>query len=256
MARLPSSWQLPEPIKNRFGQKGAGKQRAMTAEDHLLLVLHKSPRPDHAIGDTVFFWRNPEGEWKYSSKGQGLKMLFTHLEEYDLAQNKLLKNYHECQNSEDYFQLLEKILPLQIATKNLHLTLQSAREMIVEDKDLIDLRDWACEIERDLELLYINAKNALDFQMAKKAEEQAELSLKSVKAGDRLNLLAAIFFPLTAIASVFGMNLPSGLENASILLFWIVFIIGLGLGLMIRSWIFQGMKPQIHKKLPRRTESS
>jgi hypothetical protein len=253
MARLPSSWQLPDQIKNRFGQKGAGKQRAMTAEDHLLLVLHKPPRPDHSLGDTVFFWRNPEGEWKYSSKGQGLKMLFTLLEEYDLAQNQLVNSYQKSRNATDYFKLLENILPLQIATKNLHIALQSAREMIIQDKDIIDLRDWAYEIERDLELLYINAKNALDFQMARKAEEQSELSLQSVKAGDRLNILAAIFLPLTALASVFGMNLRHGLENAPIILFWFVLIIGIGLGIIIRSWIFQGTNVETKKKVSQKS---
>jgi Mg2+ and Co2+ transporter CorA len=156
-----------------------------------------------------------------------------------LAEQNLVEKYQQAQNADDYFQLLEDITPLLKATTSLHATLQSAREAISGDRDLIDLRDWAEEIERNLTLLNTNTKNALDFKIAKQGEEQAILGQKSLKAGDRLNTLAAIFFPLTAISSVFGMNLPNGLENNSMYLFWLVFLLGIALGLWIRNWIFK-----------------
>ncbi len=48
---LPSSWQLPEEIRQRFGLKSAGKQRAMLADGHLLLVLHRAPRKGETTRD-------------------------------------------------------------------------------------------------------------------------------------------------------------------------------------------------------------
>jgi hypothetical protein len=42
--KLPQTWNLPVEIKQRFGQKRSGKQRAMLADGHLLLVLHKAPQ--------------------------------------------------------------------------------------------------------------------------------------------------------------------------------------------------------------------
>jgi hypothetical protein len=237
--RLPSTWELPESIKQRFGQKRAGKQRSMVADDHLLLVLHKPPYSLQREREAVFFWRQPNGEWKYSQRGDGLSCLIKHCEEYSLAEQNLVEKYQQAQNADDYFQLLEDITPLLKATTSLHATLQSAREAISGDRDLIDLRDWAEEIERNLTLLNTNTKNALDFKIAKQGEEQAILGQKSLKAGDRLNTLAAIFFPLTAISSVFGMNLPNGLENNSMYLFWLVFLLGIALGLWIRNWIFK-----------------
>lgn len=237
--KLPSSWKVPENIKKRFGEKRAGKQRAMIAEDHLLLVLHKVPQPEPREIESVFFWRSPNGEWKYSGRGKGLNSLLKHIEEYSLAEQNLLSRYQQAITANHYFQLLEDITPLLRATINLHVTLQSAREGISEDKDIIDLRDWTDEIERSLTLLNINTKNALDFQIAQQGEEQAKLSQKSLKASDRLNTLAAIFLPLTAISSVFGMNLPHGLENTSIQLFWGVFVFGISFGFLIRGWIFR-----------------
>ncbi|MGK7873692.1 MAG: hypothetical protein AB4426_10400 [Xenococcaceae cyanobacterium] len=237
--RVPSSWELPEQIKKRFGQKSPGKQRAMAAEGHLLLVLHKAPKPDQRERQTVFFWRKPNGDWDYSGRGKGLQPLIKHLEEYSLAEQKFTRKYEKAQKAEDYFQILEEITPLHHATKNLHDTLQSAREAIQDDRDIIDLRDWAYELERSFDLLYMDTKNALDFHIAKKADEQARLSMQSVRAGDRLNTLVAIFLPLTAITSVFGMNLPHGLEDTSTLLFWSVFLMGIFLGFFIRGWVFK-----------------
>lgn len=53
--QLPANWQLPDEINRRFGQRGAGKQRAMLAEQHLLLVLHKLPQPGSRQRQGIFF---------------------------------------------------------------------------------------------------------------------------------------------------------------------------------------------------------
>ena len=238
--QLPSTWAIPDQIRDRFGQKSAGKQRAMVADGHLLLVLHQAPQPGNRQREAVFFWRQPDGRWEASQTGIGFKLLIQHLKAYNLAEENLTQQYFQAQTSKDYFQILENLAPLQLATQNLHATLQSAREAIPTDRDLIDLRDEAYEIERTLNLLYQNTKNALDFAMAKKSEEQTKLSLESVRSGHRLNLLAAIFFPLTAISCLFGMNLPSGLETQSPILFWIIFISGIFLGLIVRNWVVTG----------------
>ncbi|MEB3281457.1 MAG: CorA family divalent cation transporter [Lyngbya sp.] len=238
--KLPPTWAIPESIRDRLGQKSAGKQRAMVSSGHLLLVLHQAPQPGSREREAVFFWRQPDGRWEASLGGVGFQRLIQQIKAYSLAEENLTDQYFQAQSSEDYFHILENLAPLQRATKNLHATLQSAREAIPNDRDLIDLRDAAYETERTLDLLYQNTKNALDFAMAKKSEEQAKLSLESVRSAHRLNLLAAIFFPLTAISCVFGMNLPTGLETQSPALFWIVFFGGIFLGFMVRNWVLTG----------------
>ncbi len=235
--KLPMMWELPDEIKERFGERGAGKQRAMVADGHLLLVLHKAPHRDQPKRAVVFFWRKPSGEWETSGKGVGLPSLRKHLAAYGSAEENFDAEYERARTAEDYFRILEEIPPLHHAAKNLHSTMQAAREGIPDDRDIIDLRDWAYDLERSLDLLYTDTKNALDFNIAKRAEEQTRLSQQSVQTAHRLNILAAIFFPLTAISSVFGMNLRSGLEGASTMVFWLVFIAGIGLGFATREWV-------------------
>lgn len=244
--KLPYSWDLPTQIKNRFGQKSSGRQRAMVQDGHLLLVLHKAPQIGESKREGVFFWRPPNGTWQASEGIGGLDCLTKHFKEYNKAVEKCSEGYDRARDAEDYFQLLEIITPLQLATKNMHATLQAARESIPDDRDLIDFRDWAYEMERTLDILYLNAKNALDFNLAKKTDEQARLSLESVKAANRLNTLAAIFLPLTAISCVFGMNLQNGFEEASSGLFWVVVLLGISLGWFVYQWVVTG-------KLPRKT---
>lgn len=236
--QLPANWQLPDEIKRRFGQKGAGKQRAMLAEDHLLLVLHKLPQPGSRQRQGIFFWRAPHGTWKCSEGGEGLPRLQKHLKDYSKAEQQLSQEYSQAALAEDYFQILENLAPLCRAAKNLMDTLQAAREDVSEDRDLIDLRDWANDLDRTLDLLYTDVKNALEFDLARRAEEQSRLSLESVRTAQRLNLLAAVFLPLTALCSLFGMNLPHGLEGSP-LGFWIILGLGIALGIITQRWILQ-----------------
>ncbi|MEO0533670.1 MAG: CorA family divalent cation transporter [Cyanobacteria bacterium P01_A01_bin.123] len=238
--RLPADWRLPETIQNRFGQKGAGKQRAMLADGHLLLVLHRVPQTHDLNRDAVFFWRKPDGSWLHSGDKYGIQPLVRHLKQYGEAEENLVQAYDQSSSAEDYFRLLEAIAPLRLATQNLQSTLQTAREAVPSDRDIIDLRDWAYDIERTLSLLQDNAKNALDYKVAQRAEEQAQLSLASVEAGHRLNILAAIFFPLTAISCLFGMNVASGFENTSLGTFWAIALGSVGLGLVVRRWVTRG----------------
>lgn len=238
--KLPASWKLPASITNRFGLNTAGKQRAMTADDHLLLVLHRVPQPGDRDRQPVFFWRKPNGSWEHSSGGVGVDTLTKHLQEYSTAVEKFEQDYAKATDAEDYFRLLEAIFPLRLAAQNLHATLQAAREAIPHDRDLISLRDWAYDIERTLDLIYENTKNAMDYNIAKRAEEQTKLGMKSVEASHRLNIMAAIFYPLTAISCVFGMNLANGLEEQHYSLFWLVLLITLILGIFVRRWVTRG----------------
>ncbi len=238
--KLPAFWQhLPEEIRQRFGQKSAGKQRAMVCDGHLLLVLHEPPEPGSHERNAVFFWRKPDGHWD-SSTGGGLLALKQHLDQYEQAESRLTDEYEHAQTAEDYFELLEKAGPLQHSTRNLHAALQCAREAFPHDRDLIDLRDWAYELERTFELLFAGSKNALDYRIARQAETQARLGNEALHVANRLNVLASIFFPLTAMASIFGMNLQDGFQQASTWQFWLVLLAGVVLGVSISWWVTRG----------------
>lgn len=238
MKTVPSGWQIPEAIRERFGQ-GSGRQRAMVHDGHLVLVLHTVPAVS-GEREPAFFWRDPEGRWTCSVRGNGLPMLRAHVKAYADAEDRLQRTYRDADDAEDYFRILEALAPLQHAAQGMHAALQAAREGIRNDRDIIGLRDDAYEVERSLDLLYRDSKNAQDFSIARKAEEQARLGQQTVRAGMRLNVLAALFLPVTALASIFGMNLPNGLEQSPPLLFWTALGVGIAAGLGLCAWVVAG----------------
>lgn len=228
---LPPRWQVPKEFHRRLGEK-AGTQRAMLAEGHLLLILHKAPKPGESERAHRIFWRNPEGTWQSSDGSAGVAELLEHLTEYERAVDQLESNMCTATKAEDYFQILTTTTPLLRAARNQHTALQHAREGIANDAQLIGARDGAAEIERTLELLNADATHAMQFLVASRAEEQAQNSEQIAVSSQRLNLLIALFLPLTAAASVLGMNVKTGLENQPISVFWLVVVACVVLGLV------------------------
>jgi len=85
---------------------------------------------------------------------------------------------------------------------------REAREGI-DNRDMVVLRDAAGDIERAVDLVASDAKDALDYVDAR----EAEAARKATDAQHRLNLIAALFLPISAVGSVLGVNLRSGLEG-------------------------------------------
>ena len=249
---IPPGWDLPAPLRALVGG-GAGRQRAMLEDGHLLLVLHRVPGANDMKREGVLFWRAPPAiadetvpgevplaQWNSTAAKDGLPSMRLHLLEYERAVGELEKKYQIAQSSggaRELFEILQSVAPLHRAATNLGNALQSAGELVPEATELLPLRDQAGDFERAAELLQIDAKNALDYQIARGNDEAARLALEAAKSGQRLNIIAAITLPLTALAGVFGMNLPNGLENAPPALFWGIFaggaVFGVALSLVI-----------------------
>ena len=226
---FPMGWHLPAVIAERLGEHG-GRQRAMVADEHLLLVLHKVPDATSSDRESVLFWRTPEGEWNSSDGRRGAGLVREHLQTYDRAMDGLEALYSKANVAQEYFQILEMTVPIHRAAVNQHAALQSARENLPEAREIIGLRDTAGDIERAADLLHADAKNALDFRIAQQAEKQVEFANELAQAGHRLNLLAALLLPASVIGGAFGTSLNSGLENAPAWVFWVLlfgsFVIG------------------------------
>lgn len=235
---LPATWTaLPETLRARIGET-AGRQRAMAAERHLLLVLHGPPGPDDDLRNGRFFWRDPAGNWKASSGGSGSQAVRNHLQEFNAALDRLEERLHSADSAEDYFLLLQAIAPLHRTTRNMHAALQQARELVPEDREILALRDRAGELEREAELLHTDAKNGLDYTVARRSEQLARQSYAMSVSAHRLNMLAALFFPLATFSSVLGMNLIHGWENdRSTVPFWITLGAGFVSGLLLMALI-------------------
>ncbi len=242
MTIVPEDWDVPVQFRARFGDS-AGRQRAMSANGHLLLVLHEPPGPNDRDREARLVWRSPDGNWRWTSDGTSTNLLKRHILSFISRAEQLENQLQSASCAADYFELLQAITPLHRTSRNLHNTLQSARDMLPDDKDVIVARDSAGDLERAFELLYTDAKNGLDFTAAQKAELQSQRSYEMAMSAHRLNLLAALFFPVTAISSIFGMNFPSGLESLpGQWLFWGILGGGFLSGVLLTRVIAQ--KPQ------------
>ncbi|MBI4821731.1 MAG: hypothetical protein HY791_36055 [Deltaproteobacteria bacterium] len=244
---LPSSWEVPEVFHSRLG-KSAGRQRTMSHEGHLLIILHDVPEPGVPERTGVFFWRNPQAEWKTSVAGAGLPGLKELLERYAKAIDAREAELHQASSVGDLLPIRRAAVPIARSSRNVHAALQAAREAASDDRELIILRDRAYEIERAAELLLEDVKTAIDVETAEQAELQAELAHQVSMTAQRLNLLVGFFVPISAIASFFGMNLKNGLEEAPPGLFWVILGVGLVFGLMLRGALAKPPKPLEPKK--------
>ncbi len=234
---IPPTWNLPEAIRARLGQSTYGRQRAIVEEGHLLLVLHRTPGPDDRGREGVLFWRNPAGEWQCNRGGPGSGTLKRHVQSYVDVEGKLTQDYDAATAVGGLFDLQEALTPLARAACNMHHALQAARESIKQDLFIIEVRDLAYEVERNLELLLEDVRNAIHQATAREAEAQSQAGREALKASHRLNALAALFLPLTAITSLFSMNFEHGLNERSPTLFWLIFAGGVLIGFAMKSWV-------------------
>ena len=210
---VPADWDLPNSIRERLGDT-AGRQRAMAAEGHLLLILHRPPTADETERHGRLFWRKPDGNWSSSESGDGTAALVRHLTEFADLIERYDRQEASAEHVGEYRTLLEAMAPLQRTARNQHVAIQEARNMAPQDHDLINARDQAYAIERNAELLYQEIQNSIDLIAARQSEEQAEVAHQMEVASHRLNMLVAFFFPVATLATVFGIGAPKhGLED-------------------------------------------
>lgn len=234
---IPPTWNLPESVRARLGQTTYGRQRAIAEDGHLLLILHRPPGPDDGGREGVLFWRNDSGDWQASRGGQGIGTLKRHVQTFVEIEGQLSERYERAGELSELFDLTESLTPLVRAARNMRQALQAAREAMREDRALLEIRDLGDEVERNLELLIEDVRNAIGHRMARDTEAQARAGHEALQASHRLNVLAAMFFPLTAIASLFGMTLSRGMDEQIPGLFWAVLAVGLILGFAMKSWV-------------------
>lgn len=209
---LPAAWKVPQEFRERLGDD-VGRQRLMESEGHLLLVLHSPPRADEHFRRGRLYWRDAEGLWKPQSLAHSDHSVGELIGEYEQLADELDKLHDDADTAREGFQLLSSLNPVVRAAHNLYEVLQEARKAVKADRRLILLRDRAYAVTRRLELMQQDAKNTLDFVIAERSEQQATAARHQAKAAHRLNVLAALFFPVATLTAIFGMELSHGLET-------------------------------------------
>ena len=161
----------------------------------------------------ALFWRQPTGQWLSTEEGNAATALATFLRAYEGKLQALDQAEVKAITASEYHQVLEGIAPVLRASRGLHRALQEARDMLKTERSLIDFRDRAAGIERSAELLLQDAQFGLSFTAAKQAETQAVSAARMATASHRLNCLAALFLPLSALTGIFGMEIRSGVAD-------------------------------------------
>ena len=232
---LPKTWDLPEAIRRRLGTK-AGRQRLMDEEGHLLIILHAPPKPeDDELRRAFVLWSNPGGDWKSYPESGGLAGLNAHLESYQKVIHELDDNVETANSPRDYFEVMKRGHPLLRATRNMLTVLEAVRKARDDDQRLIVARDHAIDLERAIDMATGDAKVGMEFSMAMNAESQADAAHKAGNEARRLNRLAAFFFPLVTLVSIFGINAPR--EVLGMPGFWPVLAAGVMAGLLTGALI-------------------
>jgi hypothetical protein len=210
----------------------------MVHDGHLLLVLHKPPRSDETSRRGRFFWREPNGEWHSSDLGGGPNSLFKHIAEFQEVFEKLDGVEETAESSVTLGGVIESLTPLRRSVHNLYDVLQESRKEVPDDRQLLNARDRAYDLDRNVELLLDNARNGLEFMIARRAEQQAVEAHKMAVSAHRLNLLVAFFFPIATLAAVMGTNLRHGYEEIhSPFPFVGMLAIGLVAGIILRGFL-------------------
>lgn len=230
---IPAVWQIPTYFHQRLGNR-AGRQRAMIQDGHLLLVLHEVSKRSDRQRQARLFYRPPDGAWLSTEDGSGQVALEKHLAEFEHQIDEIDTREDNAQTADEYFQLLEEILPIRRTTANLHATLDEARKQLPLVRELINFRDQAYDINRSAELLYETINSGANLASTRRAEEQAKHSRSMAESAHRLNSLVAFFFPLATLSGLFGMSFNSGLEQiGGTLPFYGICLAGLLMGFLL-----------------------
>ena len=236
-AVIPATWEVPQTFRDRIGAK-AGRQRLMESDGHLLLITHLPPEPDSDQRIPRFFWRHADGSWSSNDMGSGPGALGKHIAAFEQVVDQCEELEENAAGPEQYFQLLEKLAPVHRAASHLQSVLQEALQRASDDRELINLRDRAYELERTAELLYNGAKTSLDYEVARRAAEQAKSAHAMASSAHRLNVLAAFFFPIATLSSIFGMTMLDNWKSGwPPTMFTIVMLVGLAMGFGLLQWV-------------------
>ena len=228
---VPHNWAIPDSIRHSVAEV-PGTQRALIADGHLILILHKLPVAHSAKRELRMFWRSADGTWASDDKGAGINALQRHVTEFNSRVQELEDIENNATSADDYFRIRGEVAPIHRAAQNMATAISRAYEAFPDDRGLLVSRNLATTVERTSELLKDDATYGLEYAMAKQAESQA-------LASHRLNLIAAIFFPILAFASIFGMNLDHGFENKDTWIFWLFVAFGIAMGMVMKTIIFR-----------------
>lgn len=171
-------WELPEEKKTRLSHQPR-LQRAIIADGHILMVLHKPPRPGKSTCEAVTFWRKPSGNWQCSEGCAALAELEQLVNDYDTAIAQIEEEWERSVDPHTPLKPPSQIGRFWRASVSLRDALQEATNAISESEERLDFQGL-CDRMNDIawtsEILRTEAMNALRVYFTKQREVQANRS--------------------------------------------------------------------------------
>ena len=230
---IPKAWIIPEVFRSRVGAD-VGRQRLMHEEGQLLVVLHSVPRAeDKGYREGALFWVDEVKNWKSFPRSGGRSALRELVESYRRRIGDLDIELDNKSTAEGIHEVIDEAAPVLRAARHMLSVISELRKELTDDREVLAIRDLAISIERGADLLVQDAKTSLDFLIARSAAEQAAEAASATKEAKKLNRLAAFFFPLMTLASVFGMNRPGDMTDSGGV--WFVVFLGLIMGVVVSN---------------------
>jgi Mg2+ and Co2+ transporter CorA len=234
-----STFEVPPSLAHHVG-RSVGRQRVITDDGAVLIVLHRPPIDDYWKREGVFLLKKPNTAWL--TKGERSARIL--LDSYRTVACGFDEEFEDASTPSALFALLDRLVPIRRSARNVHAVLAEAGKHLREDTELAEWINFAYETERGLDLLYDDIRHTIDSHLARIEEEHMELAKQSVIATNRLNLLVALFLPLATIASVLGMNLSHGINKDDPRYFMAVVVFGILLGIGVLCYIRSGLAEQ------------
>jgi hypothetical protein len=222
---IPPNWQLPDAFRERLGTT-VGRQRFMQDGQQFLIVAHVVPLADENERRGLLFWRDGTATWHASNGDPGKIAVENFLNSYSKRLDEFDRLEARAQRADEYLVLLDGLAPLVRSTRNLLNVFDEARQAFPKVRELIDYRDRAYEISRTAELLYSDSKNSMEIAVVRRAEEQSDASKQQAEAAHRLNRMAALFFPLATLGTIFGTTFTDNWSWSQTPLAFATFIVG------------------------------
>jgi Mg2+ and Co2+ transporter CorA len=210
------------------------RQRYLSEGDCFALILHQLPAPDSEERVPCLFvsQSTPTTAPLEAVKGpyQGIKPL---LADYDAELDTLEDALESTSDLQLLFDLQQRLIPTARSLRNAVRVLEGAHVAHRKHRGLTATLEYAHELGRDLDILEASLATKIDNQQSRILLQQAQATARLEEKNHRLNMILAMFLPLTALTSAFGMNLDSGLDTTWVPYFWSVWLVGLSLGVVM-----------------------
>jgi hypothetical protein len=156
---FPADWNITPEIAARLSER-AGRQRAMTADGQILLILHQVPEPRQRQRRAAYFLRGDSGAWQALDGSDSLESLRQLIDDYDEQHSRLEDEQDDANSIAQWFKILGEVGPLFRASRNMYDALQVARHSITDPLARQELQrpcDRASDAMRAAELLQMDA---------------------------------------------------------------------------------------------------